>query len=233
MAAELMLINPRRRRRAAHKRRKLSPLQQKYFGKSRKRRAVTVVQSNPRRKHRRARVHHRRRTIHVRRNPISGNSIVSLLKNTVAPAAIGAVAGVGIDYMFNNLPLPQSLQSGILNPISRIGVAILLGVGVGSVSNKTVGTSVAVGGSVVALYNFITQYTSGNLGGINGMKSSNYGINGMGRYTKHMGRYPGRAPGNVVGMAAVRRRRRNLGYVGPGRGAMRMRARGAMLVPGT
>lgn len=208
MAAELMLINPRRKRsrrrkaRVVHarrnprrrRRRGMSALQRKYFGGGRKRRVIRA-RSNPRRRHRR-----RHMTV-MRRNPSVSNP-VGFVANTIVPAALGAVGGIGVSYIFNNYA-PASLQTGILNPISQYGIAALLGFAVGAATDNRTGAMVAAGAMTVITYDMIQNYLqTGSL--VNSQQG--YG-----------GQYGGQQMGRFVGFRGMGRivNRRGMGYMSP------------------
>lgn len=219
MAAELMLINPRRRRRhrkarVTHarrnprRRRRLSALQARYFGKGRKRhsrrRRVIHARSNPRRRHRR-----RHYVIHARRNPsgLSSNP-VGFVSGMIVPAAIGAVGGVGVNYIFDNYA-PASLQTGILNPLSRLALAAGLGIAVGAVTDNRTGAMVAAGAMTVTAYDMITNYMNGQ--GVFASSSQQQGGQGQGQGGQQMGRFlRGRGMGRIVNQ-------RGFGYMNPAR----------------
>lgn len=205
MAAELMLINPRRRKhrrrkaRVVHarrnprrRRRGMSALQRKYFGGGRRRRVIRA-RSNPRRRHRRRRSHY---IIRARRNPsISGNP-VGFVATTIVPAAVGALGGVGVNYIFDNYA-PASLQTGVLNPLSRLALAAGLGVAVGAVTDNRTGAMVAAGAMTVTAYDMITNYMNGTSVFQTGSSQQGYGQGGqMGRIVnRRMGRFLGRGMG--------------------------------------
>jgi hypothetical protein len=213
MAAELMLINPRRRKhrrkaRVTHarrnprrRRRHMSALQEAYFGKrssrhrSRRRgRRVIRAHRNPRR---------RRHYTVMRRNPsVSGNP-VGFVSNMIIPAAIGAVGGVGVNYIFNNYA-PASLQTGVLNPISRLALAALLGIGVGAVTDSRTGGMVAAGAMTVTAYDMITNFMNGQ--SVFQTSGQQQGGQGQGQ----MGRFLGRGMGRIVNQ-------RGFGYMNPAR----------------
>lgn len=209
MAAELMLINPRRRRkhrrrkatsrgiirarRNPRRRRKLSALQEQYFGKGRRKRSggrrrrrsarVIQAQSNPRRRHR----HRRRHYTVMRRNPSElSNNPVGFVSNMIVPAGVGALGGVAVNYIFTNYA-PVNLQTGILNPLSRLALAAGLGMAVGAVTDNHTGAMVAAGAMTVTAYDMINNAMNGqgvfastaNSGGGMGRIMSLRGMRGM------------------------------------------------------
>ncbi len=213
MAAELMLINPRRRRRhrkarVTHARRnprrrrsrRMSALQQQYFGKGRRRRSsrrrrVIHARSNPRRRHRR-----RSYIIRARRNPSVANP-VGFVSETLVPAAIGAVGGVGVNYIFDNYA-PVSLQTGILNPLSRFALAAGLGMVVGMATDNRTGAMVAAGAMTVTAYDMLNNFMSGQ--GVFASTSQQ----GGGQGGQQMGRLVNRRMGRFLG-------RGGMGYMSP------------------
>jgi hypothetical protein len=246
MAGHLMVLNPKRRK--SHRRRKMTAKQLKYFGPGRKRRAkksrvapkVVVVASNPR-SHtvaKRRRRHHRGRKMrvlrrHFRRNPMESD----FLSNTLMPAAVGAGGAIATDFLMARLPLPASLQSGAMAPVTRIGVSLLVGMGAAMVSSSKTGGEVAAGGIIVALYQFLGQTLAasgvmgaggqggtgaGGTGGTGAQNAGWYGTQGGGTWGGQGGTGQGgtggtgqggqmaRYMGFLRGPRAVRRRRRRL-----------------------
>lgn len=209
MAAELMLINPRRRRRhrkarvtharrnPRRRRRHMSARQEMFFGKRRRRghRRVIHARRNPRR---------RRHYRVMRRNPSSlSSNPVGFVSNTIIPAAVGAIGGVGVNYIFNNYA-PASLQTGILNPLSRLALAALLGIGVGAVTDNRTGAMVAAGAMTVTAYDMITNY----MNGVGVFASSSQQSQGGGQ--GQMGRLMYSRMGRIVSQ-------RGMGYMNPAR----------------
>ena len=182
MAAELMLINPRRKRRASgrrkarvirarrnpRRRRKMSALQMKFFGKGHKR--------HTRRRHRRAasavamtrnpirrRRHHRKSkgfTL-MRRNPWNFAK-GSWIEDTLIPATFGALGGVATTWVFANYAPPQ-FRTGLMLPISELGLAALMGMGVGAVSDEKTGAMVGAGAMTVIIYQWLEDYLATGL----------------------------------------------------------------------
>lgn len=176
MAAELLLVNPRRRRRgrkakssARRKRRtrtvrmarnprrrrarKMSALQRKFFGGGKRRRRssrAVVLARNPRRR--------RRSGFSVfRRNPSPLSNPVGYMEDALVPAAAGAVGGIAIDYLFSNITTLSGL-SPLTQQVAKLGVAALLGVGVGMATNKQTGALVAGGAMTITVYDIIGSY---------------------------------------------------------------------------
>jgi hypothetical protein len=224
MAAELMLINPRRkhhrRRRKARvtharrnprkrRRRAMSARQAEFFGKRRRRgsRRARVIRArrNPRRRHRR---HY---TV-MRRNPSVSSNPVGFVSNTIVPAAVGAVGGVAVNYIFDNYA-PTSLQTGVLNPVSRLALAGLLGMAAATVTDNRTGAMVAAGAMTVTVYDMITNFMNGQ--GVFASSSSSQSQYGNQGGQQQMGRFVNRGMGRVGRFVP-----RGLGYMSPAR-AMR------------
>jgi len=66
----------------------------------------------------------RRRT--YRRNP-GGGKVMRTLKGALTPALVFPAAAIGNDLVYNMLPLPAMLQSGLWKPVGKLGVASVLG----------------------------------------------------------------------------------------------------------
>lgn len=177
MAAELLLVNPRRKRRrkakssARRKRRvrtvrmarnprkrrarKMSALQRKFFGGGKRRRRssrAVVLARNPRSRKRRSGFSV------FKRNPVSPlSNPTGYMSDTLVPAAAGAVGGLAIDYLFNNISTFSNL-SPLTQQVAKLGVAALLGVGVGMATNKQTGALVAGGAMTITVYDIIGSY---------------------------------------------------------------------------
>lgn len=239
MAGQLMLINPRRKRRT---RRKMSALQRKYFGKrrrssvrrrssrpratilavnprrrrrhhhSRSRRRVTMLAVNPRRRRHSRR--HLRRTYRLRRNPVAGGSMSSLT-NILIGGGVGALGGLGVNYLFGNITLPQSMQQGTtFYPFLKIGAAVLFGMGIGAVGGKRIGEAAAAGAVTIVLYNQLSSMIQQKFPN---MQLGRYiAMRGVGR--RRMMRLNGmrRNRGNMRGLGR-RRGMRGMGYMNPAR----------------
>lgn len=225
--APLMMLNPRRRKTGAKKKRKrkMSAKQLKFFGprksakeKKRAKAKVIIVESNPKGKHvakkkrrsrRKAKVftHNPKRRRHFRRNPRSIEA--GFVKNTLLPGAIGAAGAIGTDVLVNFLPIPPQFKTGMMNPVIKIGSALLVGMLVGAVSSREAGEEAAAGGVIVALYTIARGFMQHSMPNVN-----------MGRYVP-MNRYvpmgylpPGAMmrPGGGANMNP-----RQLGYMNPAR----------------
>jgi hypothetical protein len=181
MAGELLLINPRSRRRRSPRR--MSALQRKYFGK---RRRVSRVRRNPRRSrrtlvaatHRRTRRRTHRRSYRVtraRRNPVRRRSRVrrafgsvrgmtsgamGFAKDKLLPGAIGGAGALAVDlaWPYATPYLPQMLVTGALVPVTRIGLAIGIGMLGKMIGGKRFGDEVMNGAIIVTLYDVMKGY---------------------------------------------------------------------------
>jgi hypothetical protein len=233
MAAELMLINPRRKRRAGgrrkavtrmrrnpRRRRKMSALQMKYFGKghkkhSRRRRRSASIVAMTRNPIRRKRHHRRSRkafTI-MRRNPFNFTK-GSFIEDVLVPSSFGALGGVATNWIFSNYA-PAQFRTGLLLPISQLGLAALLGMGVGAMSDEKTGAMVSAGAATVIIYQWLEDYLQ------NGLLYPGQNITGnpLGRFvptTQRMGRFMrmGRiVSSNMSGVGRIK----GMGYVGPAR----------------
>jgi len=143
---------------------------------------VIEVRSNPTRGKKMAKRKHRRRhRRHFRSNPIRRrfrrNPLESgFLSNTLGPAAIGAAGAIAADYLQGILPLPAGFQSGIMGPITQIGYALLVGLGVDAVAGSKAGGEAAAGGMILAFYNLFS-----------GLGIGGYGYGGGGQMARYMG----------------------------------------------
>lgn len=231
MAAELLLVNPRRKRSRKH-RRKMSALQRQYFGKRRK---VTAIASNPRRRRRRkvrrstlfsnprrrrrvrrlfSNPRRRRRTRRLYRNPrprlrlLRRNPLPNSMKGydtALMNAGIGAVGAIGADWLMANFIMrnfPQ-LSQGMMYVLTKLGLAIGVGYIAGELGGSAMGEEAMAGAMTVTVYNLGRSYMALNM--------PNVQLAGTGRYMR--------------GMGFIARRRR-MGRYMKGVGTMRFRGMG-------
>jgi hypothetical protein len=92
-----------------------------------------------------------------RRNPIG----MGFLGQTLAPAAIGAAGAIAVDFLSSYLPLPASLQGPTMTPITKIGLALGVGLAVDMVAGSRAGGEAAAGGIIVAIYSWASQQLAG------------------------------------------------------------------------
>src|SRR5579864_3903601 len=117
----MLLVNPRRARR----RRKMSALQKSYFSKNprrRKHRRRSFFSRNPRsgtRVKSTFQANPRRRRHHYRRNPSDSFSL-DTITSEFGPAVIGAGGALIVDWIFGNIPIPATLTTGLMLPVTRI-----------------------------------------------------------------------------------------------------------------
>ncbi len=158
MAAQLLLINPRRKRRR-HARKARSHRRRRHVARvSRRRRrrfhATGMVSTNPRRRrrHRRhAMMNPRRRRRRIHRNPFSTGSIASL----AMPVGLGALGAVGLDVIYGYLSnmLPAAITgSPYINAAAKAVGAVGLGWAGGKALGRDKGKLIAVGALTVITY---------------------------------------------------------------------------------
>lgn len=157
--SSILLVNPhkrgtkKRRSKTAHafaaKRR--APKRHKRRAKA-KRRAVAIF-ANPSRPRGRRRSGHAimRAMSRRRRNPISLGSMTGV-KALAMEAAVGAVGAVGVDMLFQHLPLPHAVKSGVGRHAAKAGLAVALGLVGKKFAPKYAGAA-AAGALTVILYN--------------------------------------------------------------------------------
>jgi hypothetical protein len=157
---ELLLVNPKHRKR----RRKMSALQKSYFGKNprRHRRRRSLLSSNPRR-HRRYSRNPKSRRVRYNFSSNPANFSLKQVTSEFGPAVIGAGGALVVDWIFGNIPLPPTLTTGIMLPVTRIGAAIGVGVLAGMIAGKATGEKVAVGALVVTSYSIIKNFLTTNV----------------------------------------------------------------------
>ena len=201
--AQLMLINPRKRSGA---RRKASPAQLRALAKGRATRKRNALASNPapRRRRRSAlRATSRRVSRRVRRNPIG----MPGLMGSVMGAAQGAVGAIGVNAIFNMLPLPATFKTGMAVPAVKMALAVGLGMMAKPVLGRAAG-KMAEGAMTVAAFDLINGMMPATMGGgsVAGLGYMSPGMNaggnmlpnnsvsnnafaGVGEYVNGMGEY--------------------------------------------
>lgn len=173
--AQLMLINPRRRRKTASRKAKTNP---------RRRRAVSASTTRRRRVRRNPISHIRRHVRRARRNPaIRAGGVM----NDVMNAAIGAVGAIGVNMIYDMLPVPASLKTGWGGTIGRAAAAVAIGMLGRPMLGKAAGT-MAQGALTVIAYDAIrgmmgTPATVAGLGYVGpGLPAGYLPQQGMGEY---------------------------------------------------
>ena len=151
---DLLLLNPRKRtrrtRRASHE----STAARSRAAKKgwRAKRKTNPITAHRRRVHRKltSTSHHKRRRSY-RRNPIRMGGI----GNQLMGAAYGAMGAITLDVIMGKLPLPASMQSGVMHTLIKAIGAIALGMGVGAAGAKRAGPKVAEGALSVVFHDAI------------------------------------------------------------------------------
>lgn len=159
MAAQLLLVNPRRKRRAKRARavnpRRSRRTRARRSSARRRRTSVIVARRiNPRRKHHARRVHRARR----RHNPrMLGGFSIRGITSALVPAAIGGAGAVALDVGLSYLPasVPDFLKTGIGNKGLKIAGAIALGMIAGKVLGRETGKAVGAGALTVVAYGIV------------------------------------------------------------------------------
>ena len=102
-----------------------------------------------------------KRRRHYRRNPVGG--IMGTLQSSVMPVAIGAGGALLTDLAIGYLPLPDTVKTGMMRPITRGGVAIGLGIIAGMLTSKATGAKVMAGALTVVVYSEVKAYLQTNM----------------------------------------------------------------------
>lgn len=92
----------------------------------------------------------------------ASSDIGSFVTNSLVPAAVGAAGAVGVDMAWNLLPIPDSLKTGPLAPITRIVGAVAVGMAVGAVMGKKFGREATLGAVTVTLADLGKGYLKNN-----------------------------------------------------------------------
>ena len=197
MAAELLLLNPRRRRR-----RKANP---KRSRRARRRNPYPLLGANPRRRRRSRRSNpypllganprrRRRRSNPSRRSRRRNPSVrgmfagITTLVTTAAKQAVGATA---VDLAMGQIAprLPATLLTPNVYPVVKAGAAVGLGMIVSKFLPGDFGRKMAEGSLTVTLYSVIRGFMPATvpLGYINPGYVPRQGVRGMGEYLSGVG----------------------------------------------
>jgi len=165
--AQLMLINPARR---PKKRRsgKATPAQLRALAKARAARRRThrapALAANPRRRRtlRALGTHHRRSHRRASRNPsVRG---MGGIMGELTTGAFGAVGAVGVNWLFNFIPLPANLKTGMAGTAAKLALAAVFGMAARPVARGAAG-KMAVGAMTVTMYEALQNMLPVSMGG--------------------------------------------------------------------
>jgi hypothetical protein len=194
--AQLMLINPAKR---PSRRRKASPAQLRALAAGRRKRKGVAANPAPRRR-RSLRAASRRRA--PRRNPIGMSGITS----SVFSAVQGAGGALAVNALYNLLPIPAGMKTGLAGSGTKMLLAVGLGMALKPMLGRTAG-KMAEGAMTVAAFEAMQSFVPVNMGG-NSIAGLGYmspgmnagaaqalpnqsvaGMSGMGEYVSGMGEY--------------------------------------------
>jgi len=201
--AQLMLINPAKR----PKKRKASPAQLRALAKgraTRRRNAAPASNPAPRRRRTSLRAVSRRtsRRTRARRNPIGMTGVMA----SIMTAFQGAAGAVGVNAVYNLLPLPASMKSGMMGSATKMALAVGLGMAAKPMLGRAAGKMVE-GSLTVTAFEIVSGMLPVNMGGssVAGLGYMSPGMNaggnilgnssvpnnfaGMGEYVSGMGEY--------------------------------------------
>lgn len=185
--AQLMLVNPRKRRKTAKRRkttarRKTNP----------RKKVAAAPKRNPIRR-RRAPVARRKVRRARRRNP----SARSIVNSTLIPALTAGAGAIGFNALWNFVPLPEQLKTGMIQHVAKAAGAIGLGMVANQVVGRKTATELVAGALTVIAYNALKDavgqvapnvnlgyYSAGMPAGVLAYEGA-----GMGEYVRGMGEY--------------------------------------------
>lgn len=155
------------------------------------------------------RFHKRRRRTHI--NPFRGFSGRGAMHDVTA-AAIGAGGAILTDVaMAYAAPyLPASLQSGMLNILTRAAAAVGVGFLAGKVVGRDTGKAIAAGGLIVVAYSGLKQALAPTLG------TSIKGLSGLADFGDYRPAYSGESLSMVGGGMGAYMTPRIGAYMSPG-----------------
>lgn len=155
--AQLMLINPAKR---PAKRRKASPAQLRALAAGRRKRSGLAANPAPRRRRSSLRAVARSTRRRVRRNPVGMGGIMGSLMGAVQ----GAGGAVAVNAVYNLLPLPVALKTGVAASATKMALAVGLGMVAKPVLGRAAG-KMAEGAMTVAAYDLIQSFMPVSMGG--------------------------------------------------------------------
>lgn len=194
--AQLMLINPAKR---PSRRRKASPAQLRALAAGRRKRKTSAA-APARRRRSTLRVASRRRA--PRRNPIGMSGITA----SVFTAVQGAGGALAVNALYNLLPIPATMKTGLAGSATKMALAV----GFGMLAKPMIGRAagkMAEGAMTVAAFEALQSFVPVNMGGSSvaglgymspGMNAgagqalpnqSIAGMSGVGEYVSGMGEY--------------------------------------------
>lgn len=196
--AQLMLINPAKR---PSRRRKASPAQLRALAAGRRKRKTASASAAPARRRRSTlRVASRRRA--PRRNPIGMSGITA----SVFTAVQGAGGALAVNALYNLLPIPATMKTGLAGSATKMALAVGFGMLAKPMLGRAAG-KMAEGAMTVAAFEALQSFVPVNMGGSSiaglgymspGMNAgaaqalpnqSVAGMSGMGEYVSGMGEY--------------------------------------------
>lgn len=114
-----------------------------------------------------------------------GLGIVNLLK----ASGIGAAGALAIDLVYAKLPIPASMQTGTLAPVTKAAVTVGLGMLAGKVLSKPMAHSAVVGALTVQLHAILKNMAAGvgiagytDINGIEYYSPAEIAASGMSQY---------------------------------------------------
>lgn len=155
MADQLLLVNPRKRRRRrttrkrTTRRRRRNPRPSYVSGSS-----VVRRTTNPRRRRRRKTSRARRRN--PRRGLRLGN-IGNIFQDTVMPSVTAAGGAIGLDIVWNMLPIPITLKTGPVRYIAKGVGAITMGAVAGMFFPASTAKNFTSGAMTVVMYEALKE----------------------------------------------------------------------------
>ncbi len=157
-------------------------------------RTRTVVKHRTRVVHAAPKTHKKRRT-HRRTSAVAASNAGRTLRfrrtnpvgffgdtlNMLVPSAVGGLGALGTDIVLGLPFIPDSIKTGPMRPVARVGAAIGLGMIAGMVTSKTTAKQITAGALTVVMYDTIKAMLAKVAGGkIPGIGT--YDIPGVGMY---------------------------------------------------
>ena len=137
-------------------------------------RELAVVNPRKKKRSKSTKVHTKRSKVRARRNP-RGMSLGGSLRKVqgvvkpLVPAAIGGASALGVDYLIDKIPWPESwrarLSSGLPRTLVRAALAIGAGVALRSVVKKETAHQITAGALTVIAYDELKKLAAQMGGG--------------------------------------------------------------------
>lgn len=170
MANEVLLVNPRRRRPLRGAAKRAAPRARRAVKRTQKRnpigpfagRGMGMYVKNPRRSRvaRRPRPTRIARRSRYRRNPAARMTMRGIVNDLIFPAATAGAGALMLDVVWGFVPVPPEIKTGPMRHVAKGLGAVVLGQIVGTLANKRMGNTMAMGALTVVFHDAFREMTA-------------------------------------------------------------------------